>query len=486
MNLKKQRIVSLVLAVALPAPIGLALWWREHDELDQLIVRGLRENPRLQRFGSDVEAARHARTALDGFWDPRLYARSVHEGGHDGDDRAWMAAGATLPLPVGGTMDASLGGGRVWPSGGTDIPSRNETTASLVWRHPLWRDRGFREWRLRKARADAEYAAAHARWVAEAQALRRDISLSYLTILQRQAQLQVASFARERAETLREEAETLAALEVIPEYQVSAARLEAILRHEETVSTRETIESERWHLHALLGMSTETPPAITAQPDVLIRWAQRAPALETLPDSWRQESLRRGDRRELAALQQGAQSSYELAMERRRSDLSLEMSLSHHADDPDRWPATSSLRRERTTAWETALVWSRAWGRLAERAESARQTARVNGFDARRRALDREHRALIETAFERYRTADERLRLMSEAVRAAEQALEAEAERFRLGESRSRDVLDAQKDLTDTLQRQNRMAAELLQAAVEIHYRAGFASVTPQDGETMP
>ncbi len=486
MKFTLQRLFSLILMVVFPMSMCSALWWHDDDELEGLILLGLRANPRLQRYWRDVEEAGYARAALGGFWDPRLYSRSGHSGGFDGDDRAWLDAGAAMPFPWGGYLDFSLGGGSVRTSANTDDDALYETTANIDWRWPLWRDRGFREWRLSDQRAGAEYDAVHARWVAAAQALRRDISLAYIAVLQRRALLQVALSSKDRADKLLEEAETLAALEAIPEYQVSAARLEAILRHEEAVSVQETMESEQWRLQELLGTQADVALDISAHPDDLLRWARQAPALEDMPGYGQTGAVRRGDRRENIALQQAAQGSYDLAEERRRSDISLELNVSHHAEDPDRWPATTARRRDRATGWEAALVWSRPWGNVAERSEAARQGARLNGLRELERELDRENRVRMKIAGGKYRAAGNRLRLISEAVTAAEVALEAESERFRLGENRSRDVLDAQKDLTDTMQRQNLMAAELLRAAVAFHYSLGFAPAVENDGENMP
>jgi len=54
-------------------------------------------------------------------------------------------------------------------------------------------------------------------------------------------------------------------------------------------------------------------------------------------------------------------------------------------------------------------------------------------------------------------------------------ALEAENERFCLGEGRSRNVLDAQRDLTDALKRQTIIAVELLRAYSNFMYASGYA-----------
>ncbi len=483
-NMRYLLPLALLVRVSLMPCFG--FWRHEADELDRLILRGLQNNPRLQRFWRDVEQADSEHAALDGFWDPVMVSRAAHARGLDGEDRAWLETGATSPLPLGGYLDATLSGGSIRALPGNEDERLYQTLAAVDWRIPLWRDRGFREWRFRDQRGDAVYQAAYGRWVAEAQALRRDISLAYIAVLESRALMQVAVSSRQRAEQLLDDAEALAALEAIPEYQVAAARLEAILRREEEVATRQMIDAEKWRLKQLLGMEPPASLAVSARPEDLLNWARQAPAFTALSLQEDMQSERRGDHRENIALQRGAQAGYDLATERRRSDLSLQIQAVYHGEDPDRWPATSARRRDRNFGWETALVWSRPWRNVRERAEIAGQRALLSGFRERQRELEQENRTRLEIAGDKYRATSERLQLVDRAVAAAEKALAAESERFQLGESRSRDVLDAQKDLTDTMQRRNLMAAELLRAAVELHYSLGFSRVAKTDGDTTP
>ena len=61
-------------------------------------------------------------------------------------------------------------------------------------------------------------------------------------------------------------------------------------------------------------------------------------------------------------------------------------------------------------------------------------------------------------------------------MKAARLALDAERDRFRLGEGRSRQVLDAQKDLTKAMQRQNQNAASLLRTVSDYEYATGYSA----------
>ena len=57
---------------------------------------------------------------------------------------------------------------------------------------------------------------------------------------------------------------------------------------------------------------------------------------------------------------------------------------------------------------------------------------------------------------------------------AAQQTVAAEQERFRLGEGNSHAVLEAQKNLTATLLRQNAAAAEFLRAMSDYNFACGY------------
>ncbi len=222
--------VRVVVIMALMAQVCTGIWWDEGGELDRLVVFGLQTNPRLQRFWHAAEQADSDRVFLGDFWDPRLSARAGHAVDVDGEDRAWVGVGAETPVPILGYLGFTLEQGQVWPAPDAGVDHLHQSIVRVDWRLPLHRDRGFREWRIEDRIAVAEYEAAYARWLSELQALRRDISLAYVAVLEKHAALKVTGDALERAERLQSEAEALSELQSIPAYQTAAARLEAVLR----------------------------------------------------------------------------------------------------------------------------------------------------------------------------------------------------------------------------------------------------------------
>jgi outer membrane protein TolC len=69
--------------------------------------------------------------------------------------------------------------------------------------------------------------------------------------------------------------------------------------------------------------------------------------------------------------------------------------------------------------------------------------------------------------------ARDRLDIVDRAVGEARRALDAESERMRLGEGRSRNVLDAQKDLTTAERRANQAALDTVLAILDLLHAAG-------------
>jgi outer membrane protein TolC len=100
----------------------------------------------------------------------------------------------------------------------------------------------------------------------------------------------------------------------------------------------------------------------------------------------------------------------------------------------------------------------------------ARMTEIKHAMAAERNALLADLRSAAQT----YSTLMERLKLLEQAKEAAQRTVTAEDERFRLGEGTSRNALDAQKDLTNALNRQARAAADILRALADYRYAAGY------------
>jgi outer membrane protein TolC len=152
-----------------------------------------------------------------------------------------------------------------------------------------------------------------------------------------------------------------------------------------------------------------------------------------------------------------------LAREDGRDDISFQAGVGWTLDDADDDGHTHS-----GSGWQAAVVWRRP---LGFRAETATLAARAADAEAARRDMQALQTAIdseIARARAAWQAGCDRLALVDVAVTEARSGLEAEEDRFRLGEGRSRNVLDAQKDLTTAARRVYAVAAETIRAYADL------------------
>jgi outer membrane protein TolC len=183
----------------------------------------------------------------------------------------------------------------------------------------------------------------------------------------------------------------------------------------------------------------------------------------------------------------GAEQDARRAREAVKAEIGLVVNASWQGEDASDWVAREELLTEQRAGAEAAVVWKQPLGRRGEkaawRAAAAEAEALRQDLEAVRLRVAREL-AAARSAFE---AARERLGLAEDAVRGAQATLAAEAERFRLGEGRSRNVLDAQTDLTQAVRRRNLAARALLTAWADGMYAAGYGGWRPAgDGDARP
>ena len=135
---------------------------------------------------------------------------------------------------------------------------------------------------------------------------------------------------------------------------------------------------------------------------------------------------------------------------------------------------SKTLTTDHHLGGEVTVVWSRSLDYRGPRARQARFQARVHELSEQLRSVGVDIRAEIRNAELNYRAAITRLELVNQGIAAAQDTVAAEQERFRLGESTSKNVTDAQKNLTTILQRQATAAADLLRARANYLYAIGY------------
>ncbi len=436
-----------------------------------------------------VDQARQARAAADAAFDTRLTAsagagswpRAVPGssfGSVLGGSRAGLEAGLERAVLPGAVLAAGVAGRRLAEaeSGDEDL---YRSLAGVQVRVPLLRDRGLARWRWESRQAEALAAAAAARLDGVLQQLRFDSDSALVDLLQAEADLAAYRGAAGRVARLQAEAEQLVALNVVPEYQLFPARLQASLSAEQVAAAEQQCLEVRARLAALLG---PLPGEGEAGGQALLEWAT--------PDGGSPPTLEaalahRATAAELVALIAAAREAEGAAGDALRPDLSAVLAGTWQGGESERVWASESSADDGAFGYEAALVLSVPLERRAERAARTAAGARTAELVA---LLDQERRQAVrelDTAQAAVRQAGARLALVGAAVENATRAMQAEAERFRLGEGRSRNVLDAQKDLTDAELRQHAAAGALLRARAALAFAAGYANEPPAPDETV-
>ncbi len=444
-------------------------------ELAELVQLAFDNNPAIQAARFEAQRARAEREALGGFFDPTVNVETSRDRKQAGYDQTRIRAGVDAALPPGLYL-----GTRVEESYYNQLPGdANPGESDNLWQSmlglrlsmPLLRDRGFRQWQLSDERAEKLWRMAEYHWQTVAQECRHNVEQQYISVLETDALLAVSQAALQRVEKLLHEAEQLVQLKIVPEYQLFTARAEVALWREAETSARQNCTTMRDRLAQLIGVPQQlTTRHITGAE--IVNWSQAA----SLPNTYDQTAalLCRGDYQELIYFIEAAEKEKAIQRDKLKSDLSMAVDASLQGEDKNRVIATEREISERNLGATITLSWKRPWGYRAEKARVRVLEATI----AERREMQRQAALRITTELKVYHAQflanQARLSLVTEAIGSARQALEAENERFCLGEGRSRNVLDAQKDLTDAQKRQIVIAVELLRAYSNFRYAAGY------------
>jgi outer membrane protein TolC len=432
-------------------------------------------NPGLRARAARVEAADGDAAAVDGFYSTALSAAS---GFADGPLRtpgsllpgvapteSWVAeASVARPLRSGLRLRGSLAR---WDSlnGGAAEPS-SASVAGCSVEKPLLRDRGFATQRL-----DAEAAALGAdqarAWQAAAwQETCHAVTRGYADWLAAHAEIAESLSASGRVARLLEETEARVALEATPAYQLASARMEVAFRQDELHQARAALQDSRSRLEELVGVALTDDLLPAPSPDELRRWAETCasaglatPFALAIPD--------RPEWRAAAAAAAQADTRVRRAREDLKSDLSLVAGVGMRLNNAPGAHADADL------AWEAGVVWRSPLGFEAERARAAARAADARAARADLAAIANAAAGEYARAQAGFAAVCARLESVDRAVEAARASLDAEADRFRLGEGRSRLVLDAQKDLSAANRRANAAAVETIRAFTDLVRAAG-------------
>lgn len=426
-----------------------------------------------------VAAQRRAEAVGAGFRDPTL------EGSTGFSDGPGQAPHVTLPrvLPADALsaqvgIEAPVGAGLYGGAGvaerrltATDDGSdRWQSIAGARLRLPLLRDRGYALTRYEEEQLAAEAVAVEAEARAVVAFLARDIVRAYAEWLQDVADAREVARAVDRAEKLLDETASRAALQVVAEYQVYPARFEAALRREELEAARQQIRTRLQTLAERLG-KPEPPALAETDGDLLVRWAEALSGVDagTLADA----RALRAECLVAKARAEAAQVAVAAASEALKGDLSLSAGASWENEATADGDAAEDSASDEPFGFEVAVTFRRPWGRDGERARVAAAQADADARLAELATVDVQIASQVARARTAFEGACARLALARGAVEEARRVLAAEDERFSLGEGSSRNVLDAQKDLTSATRRNVAVAGQVVTAMAELRYALG-------------
>jgi outer membrane protein TolC len=450
-----------------------------NSELDSLIDEAMANSPTVLASRERVQQAVARHRELLEFFDPSLYAAvgKVERGrgvpGSTGftsttNNAQEVQGGVEVPLEPGAYL--SVGAAERFLTEPGDYNHLYQTLLGVRLRIPLMRDRGFSKWDYDRARVLAEFNGSVSRLLSVMQVLRHDVELAYITSYETLSAYEVAREAKGRFQSLYDEARELARLKVVPEYQVFPAEMELALRRENELRARQAHETSLLRLSGFLGSRREV--SLASGPEILIQLARDMELPPSVPVM--DALVRRGPYLEITNQLAAVRADLARTREDLRPDVSLNMGVTWLGESPDDLLADSSISSDKSLGGEVVLVWRRPLEYRGAHSRMSFHRARVAELKRRLEEVLISTETDLQVGTLTYRRSQERLQTLDRAVQAARETVRAEQERFRLGEGRSRNVLDAEKDLTDILERQTRTAAELLRARSNILFASGY------------
>lgn len=466
---------AVILTLNCPAYAGVA------DEATFFTDLALRENPVVMQSARKADQARARLAETSSFFDPTLsgaagiskWVRGIPGSSASfllPDNAAIMQAAIDLPMQPGAYLSAGAAE-RYYRQTGDTLDSYYQSLLGVQLRMPLWRDFGFRQWRQSRDKARLEAAAAEAALRAVCQDLRHKVELAHVAIRESMAGRWVAAEAQRRAESLLAEAEEMSRQQAIPAYQVHPARMELELRRQESLESDRACDAARRNLTALLGGRDDW--TISDREDDLSKLADVAGDLQEIAVG---EAVAARASFIKLALQMRAEEAQLLKLkDDLNADVSLNAGVTYQGENETGPWGDQRLVSQDPVGGEVTLVVRRAWGLRAERARVAAQTAVVRELQAQMLEEQVQIERGLHLAYTAFVSAKSELTVLDRALRSARESLESEQERFRLGEGTSRNVLDAQKDLTSVLNRRNSAVASLLRANADYRFAGGYS-----------
>lgn len=455
------------------------------NELDELLREGQETNPAVLAAKWRVEQALLKHDELGEFFDPDFFAAI---GKADNSRSIPASTGFTsltdnsvdaqlgIQVPVNPGAYVSVGGVRRILQDSEGYGDLYQTLFGIRVRIPLLKDRAFKFLTLDRAIAMTEYNAAVSNLLKETQILRRDIELAYIAAYENLSAFRVTQEATKRFQGLYDEARELSRLKVVPEYQISTSKLELQIGKEDEEKARVKFELSLLALADVVGITRKI--ALAGDQKMLLDSAARTPKLQPVKEE--DAFMARGAYLEAQNNVHYARAQYDKSMEETNDELELNFGLTAQGEHENNPFGMQEIITDRKIGGDITLVWRRSIDYRGPKARMARWTARMKELNEELRNIGLEIRTAMLSAEMNYQAALNRLDMVNQGIEAAKQNLAAEQERFRLGESTSSNVTDAQKNLTTILQRQTMATADLLRARANYMYAVGYLEPSNQ------
>lgn len=465
------------------------------------LVKAVESHPAVWAAKMREEAAGFRAEGLDyTFRSPELSASTGYAQG--ADDVPGLSLSRVAPedaVTVQSGVEAAVGGGLYAGAGvaerlltDSDVEGAGDlrqTALGARVRLPLLRDFRYGLHRQEFSKLQAGAMRENAERIKKQNEVARDALLAWSDYLQGLSDMHAVENAVKRAEELFNQTSERAKLQDVAAYQVFPTQYEVALRKEELEESRQIVESRLTTLGERLGCklsdfsgnARENPLSanklvgdstndivVIASSIINVGTKQFAPqdVLSRHPACLSAE----------ASLQE-ASAARQLASEQAKDSLELSAGAGWRGESDSGFVGKDELETSENGMLEAGIVWKRSLDKRGVRSDVRAAASDREAALSECRVVQNEVIASLERAQSSWASACGRLELALSAIEDARKALTAEENRFRLGEGTSRNVLDAQKDLTTATRRGITVAAAVVDALVELSYAAGLAPV---------
>lgn len=450
------------------------------NELESLLQEGEASSPVVAAARMRVDQALLKHEELAEFFDPSFFAgvgraeRSRSVPGSSGNftyltnDSIDVQLGAEMPVNPGAYI--TVGGAKRILEDSTGYDELYQTMYGVQVRVPLLKDRGFKSFTLNKALAMSEYNAAVSSLLNAGQVLRRDIELAYINAYEKLSAYCVAQEATKRFQGLYKEAQELSRLKTIPEYQIFQSKLELQIGCEDEEKAKIDFDLCLVELARVIGVERQI--VLAGNQNSLLEAGALLKELERV--SVEDACEARGTYLELKNNIEYARTQIAISEEERLDRLDLEFGITAQGEHRTNPFGMDEIVTDRRMGTEINLIWRRSIDNRGPRTRIARYQLHIKELEESQREQRLAISAGMLDAERKFDGAMKRLRMVEEGIEAAKNTVAAEQERFRLGESTSSNVTDAQKNLTAILQRQVTATADLLRARANYQFASGY------------